>query len=600
MWDGLREKIRNLSVQVSIKRRIFLSYVIVLFITVMILGLFSNRIFSQAIITKATGDSVRELALVDRSIGVLIDNVENYTRIVAIDTNLQTALRKRIDGAGPSGSLSDVEFLATLSHVLSNIAAPNTYIAAANIMTMDRRFTEAGDVVDPTSIGAFDEAYLDKVLRMQTPVWTNLIRVKLRTSGDEDAFAVAKTIIDFESGRSLGIVFLYLKEKDIQSIYQNDNAERSVDYYIVDPEGMVLSSNNKSLLYGNIGAVNPENAEWAARTLQDGTYIDTFNGRRMLTTVLSAEKTGWRLVRVVPLDEITVETRRINLLIFILGLICLLGSFFASYLLSHTITKPILKLVGIMRHITTGRMDLRADFKGDDEIALLGDGLNQMMNQLEVLVARTVEEQKARREYEFRLLQSQIKPHFLYNTIETIMSFIRLDMKENALVTAKYLARFYRISLSQGKDIITIGDEMQLTESYLQIQKLRYNEYMDFEIDVEERLLEHYVPKLTLQPLVENAIYHGLKPRGDKGYLRIEGRLDAGRVLLTVTDNGVGMTADTIRKVLDKQEGDPVKEGFGLISIRERIQLMYGPEYGLSIESEPGSYTKVTVQLPMQ
>lgn len=213
------------------------------------------------------------------------------------------------------------------------------------------------------------------------------------------------------------------------------------------------------------------------------------------------------------------------------------------------------------------------------------------------LLDQVFEEQKTKHEIEFKLLQSQIKPHFLYNTMETIISFIKLDMKENAMLTARNLASFYRISLSHGQDIISVREEIQLISSYLTIQKLRYVE-MDYVLDISPDILPFQIPKLTLQPLVENAIYHGLKPKREQGCLTIHGYLDGGRMKIEVIDNGAGMDPEVARHLLHQPDAKSSGESFGIGSVHMRLQLVYGADAGLSIESAPHAGTKVTVCLP--
>jgi two-component system, sensor histidine kinase YesM len=210
-----------------------------------------------------------------------------------------------------------------------------------------------------------------------------------------------------------------------------------------------------------------------------------------------------------------------------------------------------------------------------------------------------IAEQKAKQEFEFKLIQSQIKPHFLYNSLETILSLNKLERHEDAMQVTKSLASFYRLSLSKGNDIIKIYEEIQIIKDYLYIQKQRYSNYMDFSLDIDEEILDCYVPKLTLQPLVENSIYHGLKYKNNKGKLEIKGHLEGDKVVLIVCDDGVGISEEKINTLLNNQSQIERKEDFGLGSVDRRIKLLYGNEFGLEIQSEFGSYTRVLVRIPV-
>ncbi|HEX9062939.1 MAG TPA: histidine kinase, partial [Clostridia bacterium] len=221
-----------------------------------------------------------------------------------------------------------------------------------------------------------------------------------------------------------------------------------------------------------------------------------------------------------------------------------------------------------------------------------------LMDRINSLLEQIYNEQKLKRENEFKLLQSQVKPHFLYNTIETIISFIKLDLKDNAMMTAKSLAGFYRISLSKGNDIISIEDEMHLIDNYLSIQKLRYVEYLDYQLHFSEDILKCKIPKLTLQPLVENSIYHGLKLKAEKGLLTIRGYCEQDIIKIEVIDDGIGMTEEQMSRVLCRPSKAQKSTDFGVYSVDSRLKLLYGDQYGIQIESRVSEYTKVTVSLP--
>ncbi len=260
----------------------------------------------------------------------------------------------------------------------------------------------------------------------------------------------------------------------------------------------------------------------------------------------------WTIISMVPLDEITNEIKEINKLIIRTGFFCIIVTLGISYFLSRSITKPIFQLNKTMRQIRNGQMNVRSTYQSSDEIGNLSAGFNNLMDRIEELVAQNTEEQKTKAEIEFKLLQSQVKPHFLYNTVETIVSLIKLNMRSEAIAAAKYMADFYKISLSKGNDLISVRDEIQLTESYLEIQKLRYVEYMDYAMEIDEDIMRYTIPKLTLQPIIENAIYHGLKRKKERGILQIRGVREHDQIKIEVYDNGVGMDKQEIEKIFSQ------------------------------------------------
>ncbi len=244
--------------------------------------------------------------------------------------------------------------------------------------------------------------------------------------------------------------------------------------------------------------------------------IITINNESSFVSIQKVDSLDWMVVSAIPMKELTAQTRLFDTFIIITGFIYLLVGTVVASLASYSISKPIHRLVLTMRQIKMGNRDVRADTHTTKELLLLSNTFNSLMDENEKLMVQLCEEQKAIRNYEFMLLQAQIKPHFLYNTLETISSFVKLNMHQEALQAVHCLANFCRISLNNGKDIITIGEELNLIESYLTIQKYRNIKYLDYEIDVDDAIWDKKIPKLTLQPIVENAIYHGMKPKRRK------------------------------------------------------------------------------------
>lgn len=581
---------------IPLKSKIFLFNAGILLTSLSVFAALTISISNQAILEKATKNAERELSLIDRSLLNLTNNSENYVRILSMDYRLQDQLESMENNE--LDSIGNIEVEKTLSRAISNVVLPITNIAAASIISTKREFFEIGYVDNSSVYNVFGADMIQTITQNKTPTWTGLFQIKYKTIGHENVFAVAKPIIGFDTGHILGTAILYLEEKDVASIYLDNIVNQNDKFFILDAQKNIISTQDKNELYKKFDEERYFGKYDVEEVTNDKSLIRNIEGRQALISVQDFEKLNWKIISVIPLDEITNENKGITKLIVIFGIICLIGAFIASYLISYTISKPILKLVAIMKEIKSGNLKLRAEFNTKGEIGMLGDGFNSLMDKINGLLEQIYNEQKAKRENEFKLLQSQIKPHFLYNTIETIISFIKLGLKENAMMTARYLAGFYRISLSKGNDIIAIKDEMNLVDNYLSIQKLRYVEYLDFYLDFDEEILKYQIPKLTLQPLVENSIYHGLKQKEDKGMLVIKGYFERDAIKIEVFDDGVGMSEEQIVRVLDRPTNDRKSTEFGIHSVDSRLKLLYGDEYGLSIESRIAEYTKVTVRLP--
>ena len=272
---------------------------------------------------------------------------------------------------------------------------------------------------------------------------------------------------------------------------------------------------------------------------------------------------------------------------------------FATIIVKN-ITSPISDLCDVTNQIANGDFNVRTNIQTDDEITNLAHSVNDMSKHLEVLVDHIKEDERKMRYAELRLLQEQINPHFLYNTLDSIVWLIEIERNEEAINMVMSLSEFFRLVLSKGKEFISIKDEQRHIKSYLEIQQVRYRDILDFEIDIDEEICDCKILKMTLQPLVENSLYHGIKCKRGKGKITVKGHRDGDNVVLTVDDNGVGMdeiALESLRANINR----PCKEtenGFGLANVNERIHVNFGYEYGLEIESTLNEGTSIKIVIP--
>lgn len=271
--------------------------------------------------------------------------------------------------------------------------------------------------------------------------------------------------------------------------------------------------------------------------------------------------------------------------------------------LGRAITGPISNLCTRVQAISEGDLTVKTPIQAQEyEIQTLSDGFENMVERLNQQIEQNRQEQISLRGAELALLQAQINPHFLYNTLDAIVWLIEMEKNEQAVEMVTTLSAFFRSSLSNGRDIITLREEEQHVRSYLEIQKVRYKDILDYQIHMAPSLSQYEIPKLTLQPLVENALYHGIKLKRGQGHITVTGRELEQEISLCVEDDGAGMTPERLEQVcrgLKKSRcADEPVIGFGVATVHERLQLLFGPEYGLRITSENGQGTKVEVRIP--
>lgn len=311
--------------------------------------------------------------------------------------------------------------------------------------------------------------------------------------------------------------------------------------------------------------------------------------------------TGWKLIGVSPERGIALNNLKTKLfIVFIVAFVLYILALINSYI-STRITVPIQKLEKSVNALEAGDLNAEIHIGGSYEIQHLGRSIRDMAERIQTLMKDIVAEHESKRKSEFDTLQSQINPHFLYNTLDIIVWMIENEQKDEAVKVVTALARFFRISLSKGKSIIPVRDELEHVRNYLMIQQKRFKNKFTYEIDAEPETLELCSLKLMLQPLVENSIYHGMEFKMDgDGEILIQVRRREDGLWFTVGDNGLGMTEEQVESLLTGEAAvhSSRGSGIGVKNVNERIRLYFGEDYGLSIDSEPDEGTTVTIHLP--
>lgn len=273
-----------------------------------------------------------------------------------------------------------------------------------------------------------------------------------------------------------------------------------------------------------------------------------------------------------------------------------------SYYIPLSISRPIRKITDVTNKVASGDLSVRSEEFNGVETSMLSTSLNSMIDKINELLDQVTTEQIRLRKAEFELLQAQINPHFLYNTLDAIVWLAESGEKEKVVSTVSSLSNFFRASLNQGKDIVTVKEDVGHVRSYLEIQQVRYQDILDYEIDIPEEINMYLIPKITIQPLVENALYHGIKNKRGKGKISVTGKKHDDFITISISDNGLGIDEERLKVVMNNinNRSESEKTTFGLYNVNERIRLDFGEEYGINIDSRYGQGTTVSIKLPLK
>lgn len=424
---------------------------------------------------------------------------------------------------------------------------------------------------------------------------------------DSEMVSVVRSVTDSETGRVLGVIMIDLKLRAVSQAARDVTLGKTGYLMVADAKG-------RSVYMPDMPLIKRIPPEWFGAG-DNGIFTREAGGRELLFMFRASEFTGWRTVGVFPAQESTLEVRQIQFyVVSFVFIVCLFG-LTASLRLSRSIAQPIFRLMSYMRTAETGDLTVRQWSERGDEIGMLGRSFNRMLEQIRRLMSLSELRERQKRDAELRSLQEHIKPHFLYNTLDTIHWMARKNGADDVSDMVGALSRLFRLGLSKGDDFISLRSEIEHISSYMQIQQTRYRDRLRWELSVPEELGELLVLKLMLQPVVENAIYHGIKARRGPGTIGVEARIEGDKLLLTVRDNGAGMTVERLRELrhlleapLYSMEGQQKPSGasvnangrsYGMLNVQARIRLSFGEEYGIVLDSEEGAGTCVTIIHPL-
>ena len=393
-----------------------------------------------------------------------------------------------------------------------------------------------------------------------------------------------------------GVLLVDMSFAGIEQVCRSAELPNDGYVYLIDGDGELIYHPRQQLIYAGLLKENTQ----AAAGYRDGSLVETFEGEKRQITVKTVGYTGWKLVGVAPAGPVAggfgaMFPFGLSLLLFSAFLLA-----FLNFRISEGITDPIRRLEQSVRQMEAGREDVEIEEAGCYEVQRLGHAIRSMVSTMRHLMQDIIQQESQKRRSELEVLQSQINPHFLYNTLDSVIWMTEAGRYQEAIQMVTSLARLFRISLSRGKSIIPLQDELEHARHYMTIQEIRYKNRFSTRILAQNGAEGLYTLKLVVQPILENAIYHGMAACEDDGLILVTARREGGDVVIEVADNGTGMRPEVVAQLLDEDRAAPPGKGsgIGVRNVHRRIRLTFGEPYGLTIRSEPDAGTTVRIRLP--
>ena len=409
--------------------------------------------------------------------------------------------------------------------------------------------------------------------------------------------SLSRTVELTRNGNSmLGVLLVDMNYSSIEQLLEKANTDTSGEYvYLMAPDGEIIYHPKQNLIH--MGLYEENNTEAAG--YEDTTVKENFHGEKRLVTVKTISYTGWKLISVVPMKSFSMGMTGMRNLVVLLVALTVFAVVILNQMVSARISKPLRRLNDSVKEWEAGNMNPDIYIGGSMEVEHLGKTLRSTVAQIRQLMDDIVVEQEEKRKSELDALQSQINPHFLYNTLDSIVWMITGERYDDAVFMITQLASLFRISLSKGKTVIKIEDEVKHARNYMNIQKIRYKNSFEVDFQIEEDILDGCIVKLVLQPLLENAIYYGMEFMDGEGEIHVRGYRKDKDVYLEVEDNGLGMPEEEAAELLNGKER-PHKHGsgVGLVNVHSRLKLRFGEAYGLVIHSCPDEGMMVQIHIP--
>ena len=397
------------------------------------------------------------------------------------------------------------------------------------------------------------------------------------------------------SGEKEGVFFIDLNYSAISGLCDQSTVGTKGYAFILDAKGNIVYHPQQQQLYNEL---QTENISLIMDTDEDTVLTGTGNNGK-LYSISRSDKTGWTVVDCTNVRELLSKSRQAQSIYVLTAVVLVIVALLFSRFMARSITLPIQKLRDSMKKVQEGDFsvsDVVVDSR--NEIGSLTKSFDVMTHRIQELMEQNVHEQEQKRKSELKALQSQINPHFLYNTLDSIIWMAEGKKNEEVVLMTASLARLLRQSISNEDEVVPIANEVEYARGYLTIQKMRYKDKLEFQIDVDPSILHIPLIKLVLQPIIENAIYHGLKYKESKGLLIIKGFPKDGNAVLQVIDDGVGMDEETLAHIYDRHKVNYHSNGVGVYNVQKRLKLYYGEDYGITYESVVGKGTTATITIP--
>ncbi|ULT54892.1 sensor histidine kinase [Neobacillus drentensis] len=560
----------------SLSLKLYISILVLIIIPLIIVGIYLNHQFSQFALNKASENALQTLKQTENSFDSLVTDTNDISVRILSNELVQEYTK------GKMGDQAEYEKMYwNISDWVDNVVGSKNYFDSISLYSLNHVIFHRGRQAQDLDQKIFGRA--------------NRLKGRGYWETSSGKISYYRAIMDMQSlGRMLGIERFDIREESLYQFYKKMNSYSGSQIFLIDSSGRVLSSTERNRMGENL-----DHIDYVRKTLhlKNGYFTARIQGERSIVLFYTIEATNWTLIQSIPEHSFTSVKTTINTILFIVILLCIFFGILFSFVQHKYMVKPLRNLQKEMEKLKTGNFDISLNIDSKDEMGEVSNGFVRMAKQLNNTINDVYLTKIKQREAELKALESQINPHFLYNTLDSIHWLAIKHKNYDVSEQIEALADIFKHVLNKGEPFVTLRQEVDFLENYMFIQKQKYGKRLQLHIDIPPEILDYKMPKLVLQPLVENAIIHGLEQVIEGGLIEINiNRVDKGLKFI-VSDNGVGVDEDEIKQMMSNIK--EAKHVFALKNIDDRIKINYGQEYGLSFTSKSGVGTRVEVLIPL-
>lgn len=589
----VRNRIKHFFRFKSIQSTIAVAFSCLIVVTITVIAWMSYNLSTDAVKRNSRDYTYQLMGQVSSNIDSYINYMDNISRMVLSSYDIKEYLLKQgyLGATGKEDLKQKISFqLNTVLNTRKDISSILIFGTNGEIIPYNEKI-KLNPHVNPT-----EQSWYKNAIEANGKVVISSSHIQNMILNDYNSvISLSRELSSDVGGEKLGVLLVDLNYSVINDICNKIKLGNRGYVFIVDAQGNIVYHPDQQMINNN------QKIELISQVMRTpgSSFVTSEGENSRMYTIKTSQSTGWKIVGVTYVDELVSNKHELQTYTFFGGIGFLIIAVLLSFIISLRISRPIKHLESSMKEVEKGNFDIQVDIQSSNEIGHLSNRFNRMTTEIKELMLQNVKEQELKRKSELQVLQAQINPHFLYNTLDSIIWMSETGKSKEVTHMTASLAKLFRLSISKGQEFISISNEIEHIKSYLTIQKMRYKSKLDFEINVDKSILSYKVIKIILQPLVENAIYHGIRNMEGIGHIQINGTRKENRILLQVIDNGIGMTKEDIQNMYQKDRTSENGSGIGVQNVETRIKLHFGDQYGLHFESELGRGTTVTVWLPV-